>query len=56
MMASAYASTRLHALALPDTDSPQMAGSNKPANIPLGIGSTGFVEGLVRPTAPGRGR
>ena len=24
-----------------------MAGSNQPANIPLGIGSTGFVEGLV---------
>ncbi len=33
-----------------------MASSNISANIPLGTGSTGFVEDLVRPTGRGCGR
>ena len=44
MMASAYASMRLYTPPLPGTGSPQMASSNKPANIPSGTGSTAFLE------------
>lgn len=42
--------------ALPDTDLPQAAVSDEISNIVLGIESTDFVEGLVRPTGRGRGR
>jgi hypothetical protein len=48
--------SKRHGPALPDTDSPQVAVSNELANIMLGIDSTDFVEGLVRPTGRGRGR
>jgi Uncharacterised BCR, YnfA/UPF0060 family len=45
-----------HESPLPDTDSAEVAGSNIPPNIVLGIESTGFVEDLVRATSRGRGR
>ena len=41
-----------HESPLPNTDSAEAAGSNIPPNIVLGIGSIGFVEGMVRPYRP----
>ena len=48
--------SKRHGPALPDTDLPQAAVSNEIPHIVLGIESTDFVEGLVRPTGRGHGR